>query len=88
MDENMTTYKARLAAKWFSQSQMIDYDEIFLHVVMFKSIRILLAMPHFMNMKFGKWMSKHHSLMGIWKKDVYMVQPLGFEYPNIGSKVC
>jgi hypothetical protein len=47
---------------------MIDYDEIFSHVVMFKSIQILLAMPHFVIMKFGKWMTKHHSLMEILKR--------------------
>jgi hypothetical protein len=65
MDGNITTYKARLVAKGFSQVQWIDHDKIISRAVMFKSIRILLAMPHFMNMKFGKWMSKHHSLTGI-----------------------
>jgi Reverse transcriptase (RNA-dependent DNA polymerase) len=47
MDGNLTTYKARLVAKGFKQIQGVDYDETFSLVVMFKSIRILLAIAAF-----------------------------------------
>ena len=43
MNGNLTTYKVRLVAKDFTQVEGIDYDEIFSPVVMFKSVRIMLA---------------------------------------------
>jgi Reverse transcriptase (RNA-dependent DNA polymerase) len=47
MDGNLTTYKARLVVKGYKQIQGIDFDETFSPVVMFKSIRILLAIAAF-----------------------------------------
>ena len=67
-DGNVTVYKARLVAKGFPQLQGVDYDETFSPIVMLKSVRIMLQLLHFMIMKFGKWMSKLHSLMDILKK--------------------
>jgi Reverse transcriptase (RNA-dependent DNA polymerase) len=58
VDGNLTTYKARLVAKGFKQIQRVDYDETFSPVVMFKSIRILLAIAAFHDFQYGKWMSK------------------------------
>lgn len=55
-DGNVTVYKARLVAKGFRQVQGVDYDETFSPVAMLKSVWIMLAIPHFMIMKFGKWM--------------------------------
>ena len=60
-DGNVTVYKTRLVVKGFRQVQGVDYDETFSPVVMLKSVRIMLAILHFMIMKFGKWMSKMHS---------------------------
>ena len=56
--------------------QGVDYDETFSPVVMLKSVRIMLAIAAFliMIMKFGKWMSKLHSLIDI-KEELYMIQP-------------
>ena len=42
-DGKVETYKARLVAKRYRQRYGIDYDEIFFPMVMFKSIRIMLA---------------------------------------------
>jgi Reverse transcriptase (RNA-dependent DNA polymerase) len=47
MDGNMTVYKAWLVAKGFKQILGVDYDETFSPVVMFKSIRMLLAIVAF-----------------------------------------
>ncbi|KAL4278438.1 hypothetical protein GQ457_03G018520 [Hibiscus cannabinus] len=47
MDGNVQTYKGRLVAKDFQQIHGVDYDETFYPVVMFKSIRILLAIAAF-----------------------------------------
>ena len=65
-DGSVSIYKARLVAKGFRQVQGVDYDEILSLVVMLKSIRIMLATPHFM--KSGKWISKLHSLIVFLKK--------------------
>jgi len=48
-DGNVHVYKARLVTKGFRQIQGIDYDEIFSHVVMLKSVRILLAIAAYFN---------------------------------------
>jgi Reverse transcriptase (RNA-dependent DNA polymerase) len=47
MDGNMTVYKVRLVAKYFKQILDVDYDETFSSVVVFKSIRMLLAIAAF-----------------------------------------
>jgi Reverse transcriptase (RNA-dependent DNA polymerase) len=47
MDGNLTAYKARLVTKGYKQIQGIDFDETFSPVVMFKSIRIFLAIVAF-----------------------------------------
>jgi Reverse transcriptase (RNA-dependent DNA polymerase) len=47
MDGNLTAYKARLVMKGYKQIQGIDFDETFSPVVMFKSIRIFLAIVAF-----------------------------------------
>ena len=67
-DGNVTVYKARLVAKGLRQVQGVDYDETFSPVVMLKSVRIMLQLPHFMIMKSRKWTSKLHSLTGFLKK--------------------
>jgi hypothetical protein len=42
-DENVHIYKTRLVAKGFKHIHYIDYDETFSHVMMVKSVRILLS---------------------------------------------
>ena len=39
-------------------------------------------------MKFGKWMSKLHSLNGFLKEELYMMQPEGFVNPKDVNKMC
>ena len=68
MDGKVHTYKARLVAKGFKQTHGIDYEETFSPAVMIKSIRILLAIAALMIMRCAKWMSKQHSLTGIYSR--------------------
>ena len=75
MDGNMTTYKARLIAKWFSQVQGIDYDETFSPVAMFKSIRILLAIAAFHDYEIWQMDVKTAFLNENLEEEVHMVQP-------------
>jgi Reverse transcriptase (RNA-dependent DNA polymerase) len=78
MDGNMTVYKARLVAKCFKQIINVDYDEIFSPIVMFKSIRMLLAIVAFYDYEIWQMDVKTVFLNGNLKEDVYMIQPTGF----------
>ena len=67
-DGNVTVYKARLVAKGFRQIQGVDYDETFSPVANLKSVRIMLAIAAYYDMRYGRWMSKPHFSMVILKK--------------------
>jgi Reverse transcriptase (RNA-dependent DNA polymerase) len=88
VDGNLTTYKARLVAKYFKQIQGVDYDETFSPVTIFKSIRILLAIAAFHDYEIWQMNVKTSFLNGDLEEDVYMTQPMSFEDPNNASKVC
>ena len=68
LDGKVETYEARLMAKGCSKILGFDYEETFLLVAMIKSIKILYRLQHIMIMKYGKWMSRHLSLMAILKR--------------------
>ena len=78
--------KLELSQKGFRQVHGVDYNEIFSTVGMLKSVRIMLAMPHFM--KSGKWMSTSAFLNGFLKEQMYMMQPEGSVNPRGAKKVC
>ena len=88
MNGNLTTYKAKLVAKGFTQIQGIDYDETFSPIAMFKSIRIMLAIAAFHDYEIWQLDIKTTFLNGKLDEEVYMVQPQGFEDPKNSSKVC
>ncbi|KAD4585663.1 hypothetical protein E3N88_23264 [Mikania micrantha] len=85
---NVYTYKARLVVKGFTQTQGVDYDEIFSPVAMIKSIRILLAITAYYDYEIWQMDVKTAFLNGHIFEDVYMVQPDGFIDPKYPSKVC
>ena len=88
MDGNVQTYKARLLAKGFTQTQGIDYEETFSPVAMLKSIRILLAIAAYYDYEIWKMDVKTAFLNGHLLEDVYMVQPEGFVDPKNPNRVC
>jgi Reverse transcriptase (RNA-dependent DNA polymerase) len=88
MDGNLTAYKARLVTKGYKQIEGIDFDETFSPVVMFKSIRILLAIVAFHDYEISQMDVKTAFLNGDLQEDVYMTQPMGFEDPRNANKVC
>ncbi|KAK8694592.1 hypothetical protein V6N13_072140 [Hibiscus sabdariffa] len=87
-DGNVQTYKGRLVAKGFRQIHGVDYDETFSPVVMFKSIRILLAVAAFHEYEIWQMDVKTAFLNGKLEEDVYMTQPEGFVTPENVGKVC
>ncbi|KAJ4744919.1 Transposon Ty1-NL2 Gag-Pol polyprotein [Rhynchospora pubera] len=88
MDGNLTIYKARLVAKGYKQVHGIDYEETFSPVVMFKSIRIMLAIAAFYDYEIWQMDVKTAFLNGNLEEDVYMTQPECFVDPKNANKVC
>ena len=76
------TFKSRLVAKGLKKTHGIYYDEIFSPVVMFKSIRIILAIATYYDYKIWQMDAKIAFLNGNLLEDVYMTQPEGFVDPK------
>lgn len=74
MDGNIHTYKVRLVAKGYTQSQEIDYEKNFSPVAMMKSIRILLVIDSFHDYEICKMDVKTAFLNEKLTEDVYMAQ--------------
>ena len=71
-------YKARLAAKGYSQKFGIDYEEIYTPVARFDSIRILIAIAAQLNWNLHHLDVKSAFLNGVIKEDLYVMQPEGY----------
>ncbi|GJS87880.1 putative retrotransposon ty1-copia subclass protein [Tanacetum coccineum] len=74
IDGNVHTYKTRLAAKGYTQTYGIDYEETFSIVADIKAIRILIAITAFYNREIWQMDVKTAFLNGHLNEDVYMVQ--------------
>ncbi|GKB97772.1 retrotransposon protein, putative, ty1-copia subclass [Tanacetum coccineum] len=79
MDGNVHTFKARLVAKDFTQTYEVDYGETFSPVADIRAIRILLAIAAFYDCEIWQMDVKITFLNGHLSKDIYMVQPKGFD---------
>ncbi|KAK9135217.1 hypothetical protein Syun_014547 [Stephania yunnanensis] len=88
MDGKVHTFKARLLAKGFGQTQGVDYDETFSTVAMLKSIRILIAIAGYYDHEIWKMDVKIAFINGKLLEDVFMTQPEGFVHPENSRKVC
>ncbi|WVZ75915.1 hypothetical protein U9M48_023933 [Paspalum notatum var. saurae] len=88
LDGRVHIHKARLVAKGFKQIHGIDYDETFSPVVMFKSIRIILAIAAYFDYEIWQMDIKTASLNGNLSEDMYMTQPEGFVDPKNAGNIC
>ncbi|GJV05002.1 retrotransposon protein, putative, ty1-copia subclass [Tanacetum coccineum] len=88
MDGNLHTYKARLAAKGFTQTYWVVYEEMFSPVADIRAIRILIAIVAFYDYEIWQMDVKTAFLNGYLDEDIYMVQPEGFVDLNHPRKVC
>ena len=81
-------FKARLVAKGYAQKYGIDYDEIFLPVVRFSSIRFLLAFAVQHDFLTHQMDVETAFLNGKLDEEIYMQQPEG--YVKLGEEhlVC
>nr|GEW51694.1 hypothetical protein [Tanacetum cinerariifolium] len=82
MDGAVHTYKARLAAKGFTQTYGVDYKETFSLVADIRAIRILVAIAAFYDYKIWQMDVKTTFLNEHLFEEVYMVQPEGFVNPK------
>ncbi|GKE67560.1 retrotransposon protein, putative, ty1-copia subclass, partial [Tanacetum coccineum] len=88
MDGKVHTYKARLAAKGYTQTHGIDYVETFSPVAKIKSIRIMLVIAVFHDYEIWQMNVKTAFLNEKLTEDVFMAQPEGFENEKYPKRVC
>nr|GEV55475.1 hypothetical protein [Tanacetum cinerariifolium] len=79
--------KARLVAQGHIQEEGIDYEEVFTPVARIEAIRLFLAYASFIGFMVYQMDVKSAFLYGTTKEEVYVCQPLGFEYPDHPDKV-
>nr|GEW98674.1 retrovirus-related Pol polyprotein from transposon TNT 1-94 [Tanacetum cinerariifolium] len=84
-DGAIYVFKARMVAKGFTQTYMVDYEETFSPVADIRAIRILIAIAAYYDYKIWQMNVKTAFLNGHLFEEVYMEQPEGFvnqKYPN------
>ena len=77
-DGSVEKLKARFVAKGFSQKEGIDYDEKFVVVARYTSIRTIIAIASAMGWKLHQMDVKITFLNFVIKKEVYIEQLEGF----------
>nr|GEU63794.1 putative ribonuclease H-like domain-containing protein [Tanacetum cinerariifolium] len=78
----MIKNKARLVAQGYTQEEGIDYDEVFAPVARIEAIRLFLAYASFMGFMEYQMDVKSAFLYERIKEEVYVCQPLGFEFSD------
>ncbi|KAL0405514.1 UNVERIFIED_CONTAM: Retrovirus-related Pol polyprotein from transposon TNT 1-94 [Sesamum latifolium] len=84
----VTTFKARLVVKGYTQRTGVDFEETYSFVAMAKSMRILLAIATWYNYEIWKMDMKTTFLYGSVEKDIYMDEPDDFTSVGEEQKVC
>lgn len=74
--------KARLVAKGYTQIEGIDFDETFAPVARIESVRLLLDIACFLNIKLYQMDIKSAFLNGDLNEEAYVEQPKGFIDPS------
>ena len=75
-------------AQGYSQTQGIDYEEVFSPVARYSSIRALLALANAHNLEIHQMDVKTAFLNGSIEHDIHMSQPEGFIDPLYPEYVC
>lgn len=75
---NVVRNKARLVAQGYTQVEGIDFDATFAPVARIESIRLLLAIACFLNIKLHQMDIKSAFLNGYLNEEAYVEQPKGF----------
>ena len=81
-------YKARLMVPGFSQVEGVDYDETFVSVSRYISIRSVIFIAAKMGWNIHRMDVKTKFHNGVIQEEVYIEQPQGFEEHGRDSHVC
>ena len=81
-------YKARLVAKGYSQTEGVDFNEVFSPVVKHTSIRVLLAMVAWFDLELEQLDVKTTFLHGELEEKIFMHQPEGFVIEGKEDHMC
>lgn len=84
-DGTIDRYKARLAARGFSQQYGLDYEETFSPVAKIVTIRTIISLAAYKGWKLWQLDVKNAFLYGELDRDIFMEQLHGFiskEFPN------
>ena len=87
-DGTVERFKARLVAQGYSQSQGVDYQEVFSPVVRYNSIRSLLAVANICDWEVHQMDVKTAFLQGDLDEEIYMKQPDGYVDKEKPNHVC
>ena len=88
VDGSITRYKSRLVAQGYSQTEGIDYEEVFAPVARAATIRALLSFANSNNLEVHQMDVKTAFLHGVLDCDLYMEQPEGYVDPEYPDYVC
>ena len=87
-DGSMQIYKARLVARGFLQREGIDYNETFVPVVKFSSLRLLFAWAVQHGLEIDQMDVVTAFFYGDMEEELYMAQPEGYVMdPNLVCKI-
>ena len=75
-------------AKGFTQIPGLDYDETFLPITCFESLRLLLALAVLEDWEVHQLDVKSVFLNGMLNKEIYMEQPQGFISTGKETQAC
>jgi hypothetical protein len=81
-DGEIQKYKARVVAQGFTQIEGIDYDEMFVPVAKFASLRAILAIAAECDLEVQQMDVKSAYLNGELKEEIFMEPPPGFDVPD------
>jgi hypothetical protein len=81
-------YKARLVTRGFTQTYEVDYNETFVFVANFTTIRCILTLAVLEDMEIHQMDVKTVFLNGELEEEIYMEQPQGFVHQGSEHLVC
>ncbi|KAL0434409.1 UNVERIFIED_CONTAM: hypothetical protein Slati_2775200 [Sesamum latifolium] len=87
-DGEVTTFKARLVTKGYTQRPGVDFEKTYSPVAMAKSIRILLAIAAWYDYEIWQMNVKTAFLNYFVEEEIFIDQPEGFTSVGEEQKVC